>query len=397
MSQNPLAVWPLAFEARGRSALLLGGTANLDKRMNTRNDNWTPPGTAGPTPSPFLLDPPLPKEALRRVTALAELARKNWQVDCQLEPLILSDHGLYMSAIMPDRPGIEAMKKFIKKERATSQTTVVAQEIWIHPPTGPRLYDKEAIQLALYLPGRIVCWQARICRPVLAEFLLLSDSHSHAPDRLVFTELSTGESPGGTGKAPVDIDQMQQVLHIKLISQSGERFGVGVGSWLCLLVIAQNHGWQPAGSLAPAGFVGEWNGTYQYNQGQPVSAEDAQGLAEALERALPDLPRTTGSRLNPWPENPNTSAEEDRFFGSLVKAMIETISRSLPHGLDLSSDQLSGTGPLRLAFQQMYAWPVDLADAKRNFSGPEGSAAVHDFINFFRRGAFIIGAPNCAV
>ncbi|MCX6927043.1 MAG: hypothetical protein NT154_28135 [Verrucomicrobia bacterium] len=278
--------------------------------MKTGNDNWTSPGMPGSPQSCFVLDPPLPKEALRRVTALAELARKNWAVDGQLEPVMWSDRGLIQCAAMPaNRAQIEGVKKYIRKERRNSQTTVVAQEIWIHPPSGPRLYDKEAILLTLYLPGRVVCWQTVIRRPVVEDFVLLSDSHSEAPGRLVFTELLTGESAGGTSMVPVDIGKVAQVLHINLISHSGESFGVGVGSWLCLLVIAQNYGWQPSGTLAPAGFVGEWNGTYRYNQGQRVSAEDAQGLAEALRRALPDLPRTTGSRLNPWPENSNTSAE----------------------------------------------------------------------------------------
>jgi hypothetical protein len=80
-------------------------------------------------------------------------------------------------------------------------------------------------------------------------------------------------------------------------------------SWGHLLKMAGVYGWEPAGTLAPhltnrdgqrvddgcnpvddAEYEASWNGAYFYNEGQSVTDEDARNLANAIERALPDVP-----------------------------------------------------------------------------------------------------------
>jgi len=71
--------------------------------------------------------------------------------------------------------------------------------------------------------------------------------------------------------------------------------------WVKLLELAHLYGWAPSGTTLP-GFEHEglgylelaagevWDGHYDSNDGQVVSASDAAALAAALERALDDLP-----------------------------------------------------------------------------------------------------------
>jgi hypothetical protein len=61
------------------------------------------------------------------------------------------------------------------------------------------------------------------------------------------------------------------------------------------LELAQAYGWKPLGTRLPlvpglGNLNALWNGIYLTNDGQIVLAEDALGLAEALNRALVDIP-----------------------------------------------------------------------------------------------------------
>ena len=75
-----------------------------------------------------------------------------------------------------------------------------------------------------------------------------------------------------------------------------ERFSVT--SWCKVLQLAQEYGWQPAGTQAPTfalvegttETVEDWDGTYLSNSFQRVTDEDAANIAEALQRALSDIP-----------------------------------------------------------------------------------------------------------
>jgi hypothetical protein len=72
-----------------------------------------------------------------------------------------------------------------------------------------------------------------------------------------------------------------------------------------VLELALEHGWKPAGTVCDQslyarfgiGYVPDvevhyginWDGNYTSNNGEMVTAEDAQALGDALERALPSL------------------------------------------------------------------------------------------------------------
>jgi hypothetical protein len=69
--------------------------------------------------------------------------------------------------------------------------------------------------------------------------------------------------------------------------------------WPRLLMLARSYGWILMGTLPPKPFPGEkpvrWNGSYTaVCEGQLVSAEDAASLANALEKALVDIPDLEG-------------------------------------------------------------------------------------------------------
>jgi hypothetical protein len=65
-------------------------------------------------------------------------------------------------------------------------------------------------------------------------------------------------------------------------------------SWHKLLRVAERYGWQPAGTVLAEDELqfmpgGVWSGRYTTNDFQAVTAADAEQLAAALKRALPDI------------------------------------------------------------------------------------------------------------
>jgi hypothetical protein len=56
--------------------------------------------------------------------------------------------------------------------------------------------------------------------------------------------------------------------------------------WHQLLRIAVNFGWQPAGTVAPSDYDGQWGGWYCTNDMQEVTKNDARALGVALYRAI---------------------------------------------------------------------------------------------------------------
>jgi|SRR5215813_3761197 len=74
-----------------------------------------------------------------------------------------------------------------------------------------------------------------------------------------------------------------------ILDGAGGNIWVNVFEWGQLLRLAQTYGWMPAGTLLDEPNV-DWNGGYQTNDWQLVTADDARNLADALSRALPSLP-----------------------------------------------------------------------------------------------------------
>ena len=72
----------------------------------------------------------------------------------------------------------------------------------------------------------------------------------------------------------------------------GGYFRCTIGSWLDVLELGEQYGWEPIGTGAPRGMPAEeWEGEeYCSNDGQLFKARDAKNLAKALESALADFP-----------------------------------------------------------------------------------------------------------
>lgn len=85
-------------------------------------------------------------------------------------------------------------------------------------------------------------------------------------------------------------------MGMDLISESGDDLRLNNFAWATVLELAQRYGWEPRGTLPPedwmevggeAGESWDWD-DYGSNEGQLVTAEDAAGIAQALESALSD-------------------------------------------------------------------------------------------------------------
>jgi hypothetical protein len=138
-------------------------------------------------------------------------------------------------------------------------------------------------------------------------------------------------------------------MGMDLISEGGDFWFPNHG-WRAVLDLAHDYGgWVPAGTQAPQ-FDDEppwhdWSGTYFSNDRQLVTAEDARNLADALERALSDVPRE-----KTW-----------------VTKVLRTVDGREFEGM-----------------------PDDL-NPLEHFSGPDGRRYLEEFIRFCRAGEFVIG------
>jgi len=61
-----------------------------------------------------------------------------------------------------------------------------------------------------------------------------------------------------------------------------------LNAWPLLLELSSHYGWKPKGTKLDSDE--KWAGDYQTMNGASVESEDASNLADALERALPDIP-----------------------------------------------------------------------------------------------------------
>jgi hypothetical protein len=81
-------------------------------------------------------------------------------------------------------------------------------------------------------------------------------------------------------------------LGFELRGEGGSVLDFGVDGWEFYIRLARAYGWEPLGSLPPPGVAAQdWEGSYDSNDGQVVSREDANAFAVALERALEDPQR----------------------------------------------------------------------------------------------------------
>jgi hypothetical protein len=137
--------------------------------------------------------------------------------------------------------------------------------------------------------------------------------------------------------------------------------------WGKALELGRSYGWKPLGTHPPIipGFRGlneVWTCTYFTNDGQSVTAEDARSLANALERALDDIP-DTGIALD-W--NPRCWVEDDlpEWLSPEEREMIEDGLQE--HSYDVVA---------------MHPYAFFAGDEKQHLKG---------FIRFCRLGSFMI-------
>jgi hypothetical protein len=105
----------------------------------------------------------------------------------------------------------------------------------------------------------------------------------------------------------------------------GDYARFNIDAWPMLLRMARSYGWKPAGTQPGPDYADhnlkptvEWDGTYLTNDGQVVMAEDAAALADAIERALPDIPdhEITGKMVSLRPDQ--LKSEIDLAFRDLI-------------------------------------------------------------------------------
>jgi hypothetical protein len=72
---------------------------------------------------------------------------------------------------------------------------------------------------------------------------------------------------------------------------AGGYFRWTASGWASLLALAAHYGWEAVGTGPPRGVLkADWPGVYHSNDGARFYARDAAALANALERALLEMP-----------------------------------------------------------------------------------------------------------
>lgn len=87
-------------------------------------------------------------------------------------------------------------------------------------------------------------------------------------------------------------------------------------TWIRAYALAIETGWEPEGTLPPAHWqkkYGDWPGTYDSNDGQLVTADDARSMAAALEASL--------SALDPRQAYDRDSKDPTLLWGTRVNSV----------------------------------------------------------------------------
>jgi hypothetical protein len=76
------------------------------------------------------------------------------------------------------------------------------------------------------------------------------------------------------------------------LRRKDDGMSISIFTWIRACALAIEGGWEQLGTLPPAHWQDEeeaWPGTYDSNDGQQVTAEDALAMAAALQAMLPSL------------------------------------------------------------------------------------------------------------
>jgi hypothetical protein len=88
-------------------------------------------------------------------------------------------------------------------------------------------------------------------------------------------------------------------MGMDLVNRHNDCIGFRHMVWARILYLAEDHGWQPAGTVSPYDhddpnseyYIPEpWHGGYATNEGQMVTPDDAHAFADALEKACERIP-----------------------------------------------------------------------------------------------------------
>lgn len=184
-----------------------------------------------------------------------------------------------------------------------------------------------------------------------------------------------------------------------LYSQNGKEDGEAayfrwnIGTWSPLLKLARIHGWLPQGTTI---FLWDhqekcltdevdktWNGSYFSNDSQVVGTFDAEALADALEKALDDLPDK-----NLYPKSVFYSAAH------MIDEIITTERKRNPGALIMTIDEFMAgdwdKAPDVVVVSHENDHREFLDNPHQLFSGVETKDYIRKFIQFCRMGSFEI-------
>lgn len=113
-------------------------------------------------------------------------------------------------------------------------------------------------------------------------------------------------------------------MGVDLYNVHGDYYRFSSVAWTHVLALAEQYGWKPTGTRRgnPQVPEGDWDGNYTSNSGQLVTEADARALADALERALPDIPGRADTREAVVPGASTITLHPLEFFRSAGKAKV---------------------------------------------------------------------------
>lgn len=175
-------------------------------------------------------------------------------------------------------------------------------------------------------------------------------------------------------------------MGMDLRSETGDDYRFGGIAWVKVLTLAETYGWQPAGTLAyiptDKTDTADVEETYLVNNGRIVTAEDAANLAEALEKALDDIPDPDEYPAPTLPpDDARQHLRELGMLGDLSKIRL------------ITPDEGGASDPVSIfasfAGGGVLLTPDDRLTPLEFFAG-EDKGKVVGFIEFCRLGAFQI-------
>ncbi len=151
-------------------------------------------------------------------------------------------------------------------------------------------------------------------------------------------------------------------MGVSITNANGKYMSTHHFVWARVLGLARDYGWQSRGTVLDEDhpYAEYWEGNYSTNDGQTITAEDASAFADALEKALDDIP---DQRIN---------------SGEIVAAA------ELAELAERTGDPLVGV--LALYAEAGARVPKETVNPLEYFAG-EGKRHIKELIRFCREGA----------